>query len=117
MQSQLFIKSLLNLHMVYVNTQEEAIRVYKMSTCLASQPTIERYRMSGISLSQAGIFYLSLLFQGFGVGAFEEDDDDIYGVEDMSRYDMSMGGEQDDTFGWTRPSERGKCCLFLPSFF
>ncbi|XP_053401441.1 G patch domain-containing protein 1-like isoform X2 [Mercenaria mercenaria] len=42
--------------------------------------------------------------QGFGVGALEEDDDDIYAVDSMSNYDMTMGGEEDDKFGWTGPS-------------
>lgn len=29
------------------------------------------------------------LYQAFGVGAFEEDDEDIYGKDDMSQYDFS----------------------------
>lgn len=31
--------------------------------------------------------------QAFGVGAFEEDDEDIYGREDMSQYDFSLDTE------------------------
>jgi G patch domain-containing protein 1 len=33
------------------------------------------------------------LFQAFGVGAFEDDDEDIYGREDMSQYDFSLDSE------------------------
>jgi G patch domain-containing protein 1 len=32
-------------------------------------------------------------FQAFGVGAFEEDDEDIYGREDLSQYDFSLDTE------------------------
>ena len=32
-------------------------------------------------------------FQAFGVGAFEEEDADIYSREDMSQYDFSMSDE------------------------
>ncbi|XP_055356999.1 G patch domain-containing protein 1-like [Paramacrobiotus metropolitanus] len=31
--------------------------------------------------------------QAFGVGAFEDDDDDIYSTDDFSRYDRVIGGE------------------------
>lgn len=48
--------------------------------------------------------------QAFGVGAFEEEDDDIYGIESLSNYDREIG-EGDDrkqlsTFGWTAPKHR-----------
>ncbi|XP_052815350.1 G patch domain-containing protein 1-like [Mya arenaria] len=46
--------------------------------------------------------------QGFGVGALEDEDDDVYGMDDMSKYDMTMGGEGDDKFGWTAPTHRGQ---------
>ena len=31
--------------------------------------------------------------QAFGVGAFEEDDDDVYTSEDLSKYDYALGGD------------------------
>ena len=50
------------------------------------------------------LFYtnISSFLQGFGVGAFEDDDDDIYGVDSLSNYDISMSKE-DDSFnhGWS----------------
>lgn len=37
---------------------------------------------------------LSIRGQAFGVGAFEEEDDDIYARDDTSRYDFSLGDKQ-----------------------
>ena len=34
---------------------------------------------------------LKIVGQAFGVGAYEEDDDDIYQRDDMSRYDFALG--------------------------
>ena len=41
------------------------------------------------------------------MGAFEEDDDDIYAVDTMDNYDVITGGskEKNDDFGWTRPQQ------------
>ncbi len=36
---------------------------------------------------------LSITGQAFGVGAFEEDDDDIYARDDMTNYDFKLGGQ------------------------
>lgn len=36
---------------------------------------------------------LSIKGQAFGVGAFEEDDDDIYAKDDMTKYDFLLGGK------------------------
>jgi len=36
----------------------------------------------------------SISGQAFGVGALEEDDDDIYAMDDMSNYDRTLGGEK-----------------------
>ncbi|KAJ8302704.1 hypothetical protein KUTeg_019100 [Tegillarca granosa] len=48
--------------------------------------------------------------QAFGVGALEDDDDDIYAVDHMSNYDMTM--EIDDgsekLYGWTAPGRHSK---------
>ncbi|XP_063629272.1 G patch domain-containing protein 1 homolog [Cydia splendana] len=38
---------------------------------------------------------VSIRGQAFGVGALENDDDDIYATEDMSHYDYSLGGPVD----------------------
>ncbi|XP_050397514.1 G patch domain-containing protein 1 [Patella vulgata] len=47
--------------------------------------------------------------KGFGVGALEEDDDDIYGVDHLSNYDMSMDIEDDNHLsGWTAPKGLSK---------
>jgi len=41
------------------------------------------------------------------VGAFENEDEDIYGVESMANYDTVLGDEPSDkgkkNFGWTAP--------------
>lgn len=39
---------------------------------------------------------MSIRGQAFGVGALEEDDEDIYATEDMSHYDFSLGGPKED---------------------
>ncbi|XP_038067893.1 G patch domain-containing protein 1-like [Patiria miniata] len=48
--------------------------------------------------------------QGFGVGAFETADDNIYGVDSMSNYDTVLGGEEpgDSNYGWTAPRGHDK---------
>ncbi|XP_005089817.1 G patch domain-containing protein 1 isoform X2 [Aplysia californica] len=48
--------------------------------------------------------------QAFGVGVFEDEDEDIYAQEDMSQYNNTMDGgkSKDSNFGWTAPREHGK---------
>ena len=36
--------------------------------------------------------------QAFGVGAYEEEDEDIYNRDDMSRYDFSLGNDGEYSF-------------------
>jgi len=50
---------------------------------------------------------MSFKGHAFGVGAFEEDDDDIYAVDTMDNYDVITGSskEKNDDFGWTRPQQ------------
>ena len=43
--------------------------------------------------------------QAFGVGALEDDDDDIYHRDNMSNYDRVLGGEDDHLHGWTAPRQ------------
>ncbi|XP_045564342.1 G patch domain-containing protein 1 isoform X3 [Salmo salar] len=45
--------------------------------------------------------------QGFGVGAMEDEDDDIYHRDAMSNYDTVLGGEEpgDGLYGWTAPQQ------------
>ena len=52
----------------------------------------------------------SFIAQAFGVGAFEDDDADIYAVEDMSNYNITMdtSAPTDSNFGWTAPKDHGK---------
>ena len=53
----------------------------------------------------------SLFSQAFGVGALEDDDaeDNVYGVESMTSYDVTLAGdgdmEMERKFGWTGGSE------------
>ncbi len=49
--------------------------------------------------------------QAFGVGALEDDDDeDVYHRDSMSRYDTVLGGEEpgDGLYGWTAPQQYTK---------
>ncbi|XP_022605967.1 G patch domain-containing protein 1 [Seriola dumerili] len=49
--------------------------------------------------------------QAFGVGALEDDDDeDVYHRDSMSRYDRELGGEEpgDGLYGWTAPQQYTK---------
>ncbi|KAG8562764.1 hypothetical protein GDO81_015802 [Engystomops pustulosus] len=45
--------------------------------------------------------------QAFGVGALEDEDDDIYGIVPLSKYDTVLREEEsgDGLFGWTAPKE------------
>ncbi|XP_066510222.1 G patch domain-containing protein 1-like [Hoplias malabaricus] len=48
--------------------------------------------------------------QAFGVGAMEDDDDDIYHRDAMANYDTVLGGEEpgDGLYGWTAPQQYRK---------
>uniref|UniRef100_A0A3B4WGV7 G patch domain containing 1 n=1 Tax=Seriola lalandi dorsalis TaxID=1841481 RepID=A0A3B4WGV7_SERLL len=49
--------------------------------------------------------------QAFGVGALEDDDDEeVYHRDSMSRYDRELGGEEpgDGLYGWTAPQQYTK---------
>lgn len=46
--------------------------------------------------------------QAFGLGALEDDDDEeVYHRDSMSRYDTELGGEEpgDGLYGWTAPQQ------------
>lgn len=46
------------------------------------------------------------LWQAFGVGAFEEADDNIYAIDHMSNYDTELGGDTSSGLhGWTGPQK------------
>lgn len=54
---------------------------------------------------------LTFDLQAFGVGALEdEDDEDVYHRDSMSRYDRVLGGEEpgDGLYGWTAPQQYTK---------
>ncbi|XP_058485374.1 G patch domain-containing protein 1 isoform X1 [Solea solea] len=48
--------------------------------------------------------------QAFGVGALEDNDDDVYHKDSMTRYDTVLGGEEpgDGLYGWTAPQQYNK---------
>uniref|UniRef100_A0A667ZTK3 G patch domain containing 1 n=1 Tax=Myripristis murdjan TaxID=586833 RepID=A0A667ZTK3_9TELE len=48
--------------------------------------------------------------QAFGVGALEDDDEDIYQRDALSNYDTVLGGEEpgDGLYGWTAPQQYTK---------
>ncbi|KAM7405595.1 hypothetical protein PAMP_000032 [Pampus punctatissimus] len=61
--------------------------------------------------TQRGLRRGGVAGQAFGVGALEEDDDeDVYHRDSMSRYDTVLGGEEpgDGLYGWTAPQQYGK---------
>lgn len=45
--------------------------------------------------------------KAFGVGALEEEDDDIYATETLSKYDTILKDEEpgDGLYGWTAPKQ------------
>lgn len=46
-------------------------------------------------------------FQAFGVGALEDEDEDVYSVDHMSNYDVTMETEDpSNTYGWTAPGRK-----------
>ena len=48
--------------------------------------------------------FVSFCIQAFGVGAFEEADDNIYAVDHMSNYDIELGADTaTGLHGWTGP--------------
>ena len=50
-----------------------------------------------------------ILFKAFGVGAFEEEDENIYGAEDMSEYDFALSSEKEPRhLGWSGPPRKDK---------
>nr|CAG4636774.1 EOG090X013U [Ceriodaphnia reticulata]SVE72769.1 EOG090X013U [Ceriodaphnia reticulata] len=49
---------------------------------------------------------LQIAGQAFGVGAFEDEDEDIYGKDDMSQYDFELGG--------AKPKKKNSQLLALP---
>lgn len=54
---------------------------------------------------------LTFDLQAFGVGALEDDDDeDVYHRDSMSRYDRVLGGEEPGVglYGWTAPQQYTK---------
>uniref|UniRef100_H2MWV6 G patch domain containing 1 n=1 Tax=Oryzias latipes TaxID=8090 RepID=H2MWV6_ORYLA len=57
--------------------------------------------------SQRGSRRRGVAGQAFGVGALEDDDEDIYHRDSMSRYDTVLGGEEpgDGLYGWTAPQQ------------
>ncbi|XP_019598312.2 G patch domain-containing protein 1 [Rhinolophus sinicus] len=50
---------------------------------------------------------LGITGQAFGVGALEEEDDDIYATETLSKYDTVLKDEEpgDGLYGWTAPRQ------------
>ncbi|XP_006887901.1 PREDICTED: G patch domain-containing protein 1 [Elephantulus edwardii] len=50
---------------------------------------------------------LGMSGQAFGVGALEEEDDDIYATETLSKYDTVLKDEEpgDGLYGWTAPKQ------------
>ncbi|XP_013365031.1 PREDICTED: G patch domain-containing protein 1 isoform X2 [Chinchilla lanigera] len=65
---------------------------------------------AGNLLGEAGLNKgrkLGISGQAFGVGALEEEDDDIYATETLSRYDTVLKDEEpgDGLYGWTAPRQ------------
>jgi len=60
---------------------------------------------------------IGCLLQAFGVGAFENEDEDIYGVQSMANYDTVLGDEPSEVdrknFGWTAPKHASGWLLTL----
>lgn len=53
------------------------------------------------------MLFETLFPKAFGVGALEEEDDDIYATETLSKYDTVLKDEEpgDGLYGWTAPKQ------------
>lgn len=53
------------------------------------------------------MLFETLFSKAFGVGALEEEDDDIYATETLSKYDTVLKDEEpgDGLYGWTAPKQ------------
>ncbi|XP_020817200.1 G patch domain-containing protein 1 homolog [Drosophila serrata] len=60
----------------------------------SSATTMQHINLFGQLEAQAKSKQLSIRGQAFGVGAFEEEDDDIYARDDMTRYDFSLADKK-----------------------
>ena len=66
-------------------------------------------------LSSLPPFLCVLYIQAFGLGALEEEEaeDDVYGVESLTSYNLTVAEEGDirmeQKYGWTGSNERGVC--------
>uniref|UniRef100_A0A8C4RZ95 G patch domain containing 1 n=1 Tax=Erpetoichthys calabaricus TaxID=27687 RepID=A0A8C4RZ95_ERPCA len=74
--------------------------------------SVESERTSNLLGSEGGYSTrkIGVSGQAFGVGVLEEEDDDIYGTESLSRYDTVIGEEEpgDSMYGWSAPYEYSK---------
>ncbi|KAH8294350.1 hypothetical protein KR054_011471 [Drosophila jambulina] len=71
---------------------------------LSRDPILSKSTSSGSSMQHINLFgqledqarskQISIRGQAFGVGAFEEEDDDIYARDDMTRYDFSLADKK-----------------------
>ena len=54
--------------------------------------------------------FLNVGGKAFGVGALEDEDEEVYHRDAMSNYDMVLGGEEpgDGLYGWTAPQQYKK---------
>ncbi|XP_070809131.1 G patch domain-containing protein 1 isoform X3 [Pituophis catenifer annectens] len=77
----------------------------------ASEEPLNLFRLGSENLSQLGDVRhskgrkLGISGQAFGVGALEDEDEDIYAVESLSKYDSVLKDEEpgDGLYGWTAP--------------
>lgn len=61
------------------------------------KPHINLFHSTNLVVRDKNDKHLSIGGQAFGVGAFEDDDDDIYMKEDMNNYDFELTKEKDKT--------------------
>lgn len=68
--------------------------VLSKSSSASSGTPMQHINLFGELEAQARSKQLSIRGQAFGVGAFEEEDDDIYARDDMTRYDFSLADKK-----------------------
>lgn len=61
----------------------------------AEAPIRQNTKMSSFTMVDQHNKSVTIKGQAFGVGAFEEDDDDIYGRDDLTKYDFQLGNKTD----------------------
>lgn len=77
----------------------------------AEAPVRQNAPLSSFTMLDKNNKSVTIRGQAFGVGAFEEDDDDIYGRDDMTKYDFQLGNRNDKRKGKQQLTNASHNCI------